>query len=346
MTEERTLLADTAARLFAELAQTPTIPPPVAWSKADELGLPRLMVDEDSGGIGGGWADLLAIQWEAGRKASPLPLGESIVANWMCSRADLDLSEGFGSVSLDAQGALQNMRFSGMLANVPSGRYSDWVVCILSSGSLIRLRRAHAEIKLGENLAGEPRDTLVFNNAPCDRGVFPSSASHVHASVLLGALLRLGQISGALSASLDLTTEHVMQRVQFGKRLSAFQSVQQQLAVFAIEATAAGCAARAACDAADRAKAPEAAWYAISSAKLRANLAIGVATATAHQLHGAIGFTREHSLHPLTRRLWAWRTEAGNDRFWSARLGTYVANRGADAIWADVVGASMEPSLA
>lgn len=344
MTEERTLLADTAARLFAELAQTAAISATVAWSKADELGLPRLMVDETSGGIGGGWADLFAIQFEAGRKAATLPLGEAIVANWMGSRAGFEISEGFGSISCDARGELRNARFSGTLANVPSGRHADWVVCILASGLLIRLQRTDAAIEEGENLAGEPRDTLVFQNAPCERGNFPTSASHGHASTLLGALLRLGQISGALSAALELTTEHVTQRVQFGKRLSAFQSVQQQLAVFAIEATAAGCAARAACDAADRAKSPEAAWYAISSAKLRANLAIGVSTATAHQLHGAIGFTREHSLHPLTQRLWAWRTEAGNDRFWSARLGAYVAGRGADALWPDVVDASLDQS--
>lgn len=343
MTEERTLLADTAARLFAELAQTPSSHA-LAWSKADELGLPRLMVEEASGGIGGGWADLFAIQWEAGRTAATLPLGEAIVANWMCSRAGLDISDGFGAVTCDARGELRNARFSGTLTNVPSGRHADWVVCILATGSLVRLQRTHAELTPGENLAGEPRDTLVFKDAPCERGSFPNTASHVHVSALLGALLRLGQISGALSTALELTTEHVTQRVQFGKRLSAFQSVQQQLAVFAIEATAAGCAARAACDAADRGKSPGAAWYAIAAAKLRANLAIGVATATAHQLHGAIGFTREHSLHPLTRRLWAWRTEAGNDRFWSARLGTYVANRSADAIWADVVDASLEQS--
>jgi acyl-CoA dehydrogenase len=344
MSEERALLADTAARLFAELAQTPTISAAVAWSQADQLGLPRLMVDEASGGIGGGWADLFAIQWEAGRKAATLPIGEAILANWMCSRAGLEIYDGFGSVACDAQGELRNARFSGTLANVPWGRHADWVVCILASGSFVRLQQAHAAIKQGENLAGEARDSLVFDDAPCERVSFLGTVPHVHSAALLGALLRLGQISGALSAALDLTTDHVTQRVQFGKRLSAFQSVQQQLAVFAIEATAAGCAARAACEAADRAKAPEAAWYAISSAKLRANLAIGISTAIAHQLHGAIGFTREHSLHPLTRRLWAWRTEAGNDRFWSARLGTYVANRGADAAWADVIAASLEGS--
>ncbi|MGH2652363.1 MAG: acyl-CoA dehydrogenase family protein, partial [Actinomycetota bacterium] len=42
--------------------------------------------------------------------------------------------------------------------------------------------------------------------------------------------------------------------------------------------------------------------------------------AIGHQLLGAIGFTVEHRLHLSTTRLWAWRQEFGNDRFWSDRL--------------------------
>jgi alkylation response protein AidB-like acyl-CoA dehydrogenase len=141
-----------------------------------------------------------------------------------------------------------------------------------------------------------------------------------------------------------MTIEHVRTRVQFGKPIGAFQSVQQQLAVFAGEVAAANCAARAACLCADEALTQNTVGssnrnprYAIAAAKLRANLAIGIATATSHQLHGAIGFTRECALHRLTRRLWAWRTEAGNDRFWSARLGAHIVGRGAETLWDDLV---------
>jgi acyl-CoA dehydrogenase len=38
-------------------------------------------------------------------------------------------------------------------------------------------------------------------------------------------------------------------------------------------------------------------------------------------------------LHPLTRRLWSWRSEFGNDRLWSQRLGAQVVAAGADAFW-------------
>ena len=74
----------------------------------------------------------------------------------------------------------------------------------------------------------------------------------------------------------------------------------------------------------------------IAAAKLRANQAIGVATATAHQVHGAIGFTWEFPLRHATQRLWSWRSEYGNDRFWSEQLGRTVIARGADTFWTDL----------
>ena len=63
------------------------------------------------------------------------------------------------------------------------------------------------------------------------------------------------------------------ERQQFGKALSTFQAIQQQLAVFAEEAAATNMAAAAACRAADRGDA----IVEIASAKLRANIAVGTA---------------------------------------------------------------------
>jgi alkylation response protein AidB-like acyl-CoA dehydrogenase len=119
--------------------------------------------------------------------------------------------------------------------------------------------------------------------------------------------------------------------VQFGKPIGKFQALQQNLAVFAEEAAAANCAGQAAFAAADKYDGD--AGFETAAAKLRANMAIGIGTSVAHQLHGAIGFTREYHLHPLTRRLWSWRSEFGNDRLWSQRLGEQVVAAGADAFW-------------
>jgi acyl-CoA dehydrogenase len=50
-------------------------------------------------------------------------------------------------------------------------------------------------------------------------------------------------------------------------------------------------------------------------------------------VHSAIGFTHEHSLHRLTRRLWSWRDEFGTEGHWSRELGREVMAAGADALW-------------
>lgn len=50
-------------------------------------------------------------------------------------------------------------------------------------------------------------------------------------------------------------------------------------------------------------------------------------------LHGAMGYTREHNPHYLTRRLWSWRDEFGNETLWQSHLGRMVAAQGADALW-------------
>ncbi|HEX6019031.1 MAG TPA: acyl-CoA dehydrogenase family protein, partial [Burkholderiaceae bacterium] len=81
-----------------------------------------------------------------------------------------------------------------------------------------------------------------------------------------------------------------------------------------------------------RADAP-AAPYSIAVAKVRCGEAATRACGIAHQVHGAIGFTREHSLHFATRRLWAWREQFGSDAWWAARLGGLAIRAGGIAFW-------------
>ena len=54
----------------------------------------------------------------------------------------------------------------------------------------------------------------------------------------------------------------------------------------------------------------------------------------AHQVHGAMGFTREYPLQVFTRRLWTWRDDFGSETQWAEELGAMVAAGGADDYWA------------
>lgn len=148
----------------------------------------------------------------------------------------------------------------------------------------------------------------------------------------LGAFIRVALSAGALDAALAMSIEHVNTRQQFGKPLAKFQAVQQSLAVFAVEAAAVNVAGAAAAAALDRGDAE----FEIAAAKLRTNRAIGIGTGIAHQVHGAIGFTQEYPLHPLTRSLMRWRSECGNDAFWAGVLGDLACANGGAGLWAEM----------
>jgi len=60
---------------------------------------------------------------------------------------------------------------------------------------------------------------------------------------------------------------------------------------------------------------------------------IGIAAGLSHQLHGAIGVTEEYRLHFLTKQLWAWRDEFGNEAYWQARLGRRALQAGGPGLW-------------
>ena len=70
-----------------------------------------------------------------------------------------------------------------------------------------------------------------------------------------------------------------------------------------------------------------------AAAKIRCAEAAEKGGAIAHQVHGAIGFTKEHILHRFSLRALAWRDDFGSESYWAVELGKMVANRGADELW-------------
>jgi len=147
--------------------------------------------------------------------------------------------------------------------------------------------------------------------------------------MLGGAMARSAQMAGGLEFLLAQSVKYVTERVQFGRPLASFQAIQQNLALLAGHTAAAGMAAQNAFAAMDGGEA----GFEIAVAKIRTGEASGLGAGIAHQAHGAIGFTYEHTLHFVTRRLWSWRAEFGAEPYWAMKLGRDVAARGADALW-------------
>lgn len=141
-------------------------------------------------------------------------------------------------------------------------------------------------------------------------------------------------MAGAMGQALALSIEHVNTRQQFGRALGKFQAVQQSLAVMACEVRAVEAAVAALAARLDAVQLDVAAAdFEIAAAKLRANRAVGVVTAVAHQVHGAIGFTEEYDLHRVTIPLMRWRSAHGNDAYWAQRLGRQVSGLGGRGLW-------------
>jgi acyl-CoA dehydrogenase len=333
MSELRTLLAETTERVLAKLPQDFA----AAWSEIERAGLQNVLLQEDKGGFGGGFEDAHLVFRAAGRHATALPLVETILATRLISDAELIIPDGAITLSSVARGRLRSGKFSGEMRAVPFGDMAASVAAILDErggATLVVADCADGEnVETGRTIAGEWRGAFQFSGAKVQAAPLRNwSSSRLHRSL---ALLRASQIGGAVEAILDLSVAYVRERTQFGRPLAAFQAIQQQLAIVAEECAAANAAAAAACRAADQGEAQ----FEIAAAKLRANIAAGVAAPIAHQVHGAMGFTQEYALGRFTTRLWSWRGEFGNDRFWADEIGQRVAARGADAFWPDFSGA-------
>ncbi|MDE2517337.1 MAG: acyl-CoA dehydrogenase family protein [Rhodospirillales bacterium] len=319
-----------------------------AWQAVTEAGLTLAMAAEDAGGAGLAPEAAMRIARVAGETALPLPLPETMLAIWLAGRAGLALPrhilEG-GVLGFDPTGtaaALQDGDILTTLARIPWGRAAVALLLpALRAGEfvLVLLDRTAWTVAPGTSIAKEPRDTLQIDTRRAGGTVLAVMPSPVSALALrgYGAALRCQQIAGALAAITAMTTQYAQERSQFGRPIGRFQAVQQNLAVLAGQTAAALAAADIAAEALDRPE-PEA-LIAIAAAKTRAGEAAGIGAAIAHQVHGAIGFTMEHRLHFLTRRLWSWREECGKEGEWAIRLGRHLAAQGAERLWAEITAA-------
>ena len=346
MDNTRTLLADTCARLFTDQV-TPALVesaekgawPAALWQMLEENGLTLPQIPETRGGAGGAWGDAHVVLAACGRFAVPLPVAETMIGAWLLSESGLDVPLGPLTVApvrpadrLSLARAGAGWALDGVAGRVPWGAAAGHVVVAADSddGPMIALvARGSAKVEPDVNLALEPRDTLAWSGARVRTAAHLGAGLPADALSSAGALARSAQMAGGLESLLSQSVKYVTERVQFGRPLASFQAIQHQLALLAGHTAAAGIAAQkgfAAMDAGD-------AGFEIACAKIRTGEAAGLGAGIAHQCHGAIGFTYEHSLHFVTRRLWSWRAEFGAEAHWAAALGREVAARGADALW-------------
>lgn len=306
------------------------------WRTLEDAGLTDLC----SPAGGGGLAELVVVARAVGRAAAPVPLVESGLASWLIRTAELEAPPGITTCAVSHRSdqlvlsrTASGWAATGVLNLVPWGGQADHVVAFgrAEGGELaVAVLPRGGVVERGRNLAGEPRDTLRYEDTPLKAGAVGTSDAVPDGLLRRGALLRAAAIAGATGRVLDLTLDYAQAREQFGRPIAAFQAVQHHLVAIAEEASCVDIAVRAAALGCGDER------LAVAAAKVTAAGAAAEVARRAHQVFGAIGATQEHVLHLYTRRLWSWQDEFGTERLWSARLGRDCVDAGPDALWPSI----------
>jgi alkylation response protein AidB-like acyl-CoA dehydrogenase len=272
------------------------------WSKLRELGAPGVGVPESLGGGGASMADLTLMAGAAGRVLAPVPVVDHVVA----TRAHPvpELVDGSSIASLALRPAVD-----GTWRLVPAGAVAD-VVVGLDHDELVAVRssppghgpRNHADLPLADRSTSGDRQVIG------DRDAFVAAR-------LEWTLLQAAQLAGLAQRALEIVTEYVKERTQFGRPVGGFQAVQHGLAdcVAPIEGT--------------NLLVSKAAWVFdrnaggeldvphgdVDDAAVLASMAFAFATEAAMavtkkavQYHGSYGVSREYDIQLYYRRARGW----------------------------------------
>ncbi len=272
------------------------------WQGLVDMGLTALLIPEADGGLGRSLPDAALIAVECGRACVAEPLVDIAFVSvpYLLAKGD---------------GASLGAYATGSLRAPLAHRINPYAIGTsgIAMQSVDPLRTLHAPTA----------------DTPDDRSDDPHLLN-------LGALMAGAQLVGVAEAMLHQAVEYAKVRQQFGQPIGAFQAIKHQLANCAVAIEFARPALwRAASALADGlASAP----VHVSHAKLAAGDAAILTAETAHQVHGAMGYTYEVDLHFWMKRAWALQGYWGSRAFHYNRVENAILGGshpiGADASFA------------
>jgi alkylation response protein AidB-like acyl-CoA dehydrogenase len=310
------------------------------WRQMIALGWTGVAFPEQYGGTGGTFADLGVLLEEIGRALAPAPFFSTVVLGGMTvldsgSDAQKDeilsricagtiimtmaLSEpslSFEPWGVEATATEQggNYQITGTKLFVPDAETADTIIVAARTSSESDPAKG---ISLFLVPAGTSGLTITPMNSVGNERVFEVSLENVSvpADAVIGnvgeawpiidrALMRATaaqciEMLGGAQAVLEMTVEYAKGRTQFGRPIGSFQAVQHHCARMATDVEG---SKNIAYQAVWRLAEGLPAQKEVAMAKAWIGPAYRRVCGTAHQCHGAIGFTKEHDLQLFTRR--------------------------------------------
>lgn len=300
-----------------------------------ELGVSGLIVPEEHGGAGAGYAELAVVLEEAGAALLPGPLLATVFATIALTRVpDKELLTGIaeGRVSATlAQPAADadvtaepgpggGVSVRGVLAQVLSGMEADVLVVPALTGDgvvMVAVDLTAAEVRRTplETLDPTRGQARVELDGAAGRVLGPPPGTGI--ADRLAVALAAEQL-GVLRACLEAIVAYAKIRVTFGRYIGSYQGVKHRLADMHCKLEQAESIVRYAAWAADEAPAelPEAA----ALAQAYVGRACFEVARDHLLLHGGVGFTWEHDAHLFYKRAKTDEVLLGPPRIHRARL--------------------------
>jgi alkylation response protein AidB-like acyl-CoA dehydrogenase len=255
------------------------------------------------------------ILWEVGRVLAPVPIQSSLLASWLlihcatpaaasqseriaggrrtailATNSRLDSSE-FPELSL-VEG-----RLSGRLELVRDGAIADLLICIVRKAGSVYVFAVPTEVegvKVVPRAASGALSEADIQFSSVDLEPRDSMGQFDDDRILrklqtVAQILDAAEIGGACERVLEMTTAHASSRIQFSRPIGSFPAVQHRLADMLTDCDGIGwMVRRAASEPADHLRSDQlAVWSAQASRRV---------LASAHQIHGGVGFIRDHPL--------------------------------------------------
>lgn len=325
------------------------------WQKIAQVGWLGLIVPEEHGGTGQSLVDLGILMEEVGHGVMPGPFFNTalVTVGILDAGSDAQKAEYLPRIAagdliataailepysrLDANGinlaaaaSGDSYTLNGTKMFVENAHAADYLLVAARTGGsgedgvtllLVDAQSNGVSVDKLKTIATDNQCEVTFNNVSVPAANVLGEAGNGWSVLRLllqkGAALRCCQMVGALQEVLDMTVEYVKNRVQFGRPIGSFQAIQHYCANMATDVDG------------SRFITYQAIWrlgeglssdLEVSSAKAWVSDSAQRVAATAHQCHGAIGFTQEHDLQLFTRRLKAWEVSFGDGDYHRERV--------------------------
>ncbi|WP_273500666.1 acyl-CoA dehydrogenase family protein [Paracoccus sphaerophysae] len=306
-TEEQTMLGESLGRTLERGADD---------SALFDLGAGAALMTEEAGGFGGSGADILMVFRTLGRAGAVTPLLDSVVlgAGILADAGEADLAEAAASgaariaVALDEPGQrydgtvatrAEGDRLTGEKSVVPGAEDATHLIVRATDGLWLVKTGAEGLAMRGYALMDGGRAAEVTLKDTAARRI--GDVSLLEQPLAAAILAVCADALGVMEKAVELTTDYLKTRKQFGRPIGSFQAVQHRMADLLTEVEQ---ARSAVWNLAGNLDAPDRDRHVAATKSLVGRVALYVAEETI-QLHGGIGMTEEYELAPLARRLLA-----------------------------------------